>query len=182
MEKADRYPVTSETASPKQPADVMTPRARLFGFISFVVLCLGAGGLGAIATTPEIAGWYRTLAKPSWNPPDYVFGPVWTTLYVSMAIAAWLVWKPAGFTAAATPLSLFALQLALNVAWSWVFFGMHQPGWAFFEVLVLWLAILATTVAFFRCSRIPGYMMLPYLAWVSFAAALNFCIWRINGA
>lgn len=154
--------------------------AELGGLTFFVLLCLGAGGLGAIATTPEIDDWYKTLAKPSWNPPDYVFGPVWTTLYVLMAIAAWLVWKPAGFTSAATPLTLFAVQLALNIAWSWIFFGIHQPGWAFLEVAILWLAIMATTVAFFRCSRIAGCMMLPYLIWVGFAAALNFTIWRMN--
>jgi tryptophan-rich sensory protein len=150
--------------------------------VIFVVVCLGAGGLGAIATTPEIEGWYKTLVKPSWNPPDYVFGPVWTTLYVLMAIAAWLVWRPAGFTAAAAPLTLFAAQLALNIAWSWIFFGMHQPGWGFLDVVVLWLAIMATTVAFSRRSKIAACLMTPYLAWVSFAAALNFAIWRMNGS
>jgi benzodiazapine receptor len=159
----------------------MTARTRFVGLMTFVLLCLGAGGLGAVATTPEIAGWYKTLAKPSWNPPDYVFGPVWTTLYILMAIAAWLVWKPAGFTAAAAPMTLFAVQLTLNIAWSWIFFGMHQPRWAFLEVVILWLAIVATTVAFFRCSTIAECMMLPYLTWVSFAAALNFTIWRMNG-
>ncbi len=160
----------------------MTDRSRWAGLVIFVVVCLGAGGLGAIATTPEIEGWYKTLVKPSWNPPDYVFGPVWTTLYVLMAIAAWLVWRPAGFTAAAAPLTLFAAQLALNIAWSWIFFGMHQPGWGFLEVVVLWLAIVATTVAFFRHSKIAAWLMTPYLAWVSFAAALNFAIWRMNGS
>lgn len=160
----------------------MSARAQSVGLITFVLLCLGAGGLGAVATTPEIAGWYKALSKPWWNPPDYIFGPVWTTLYLVMAIAAWLVWRPAGFAAAATPLTLFAVQLGLNLAWSWIFFGMHQPGWAFLEVIVLWLAIMATTVAFFRCSRIAAYLMLPYLAWVSFAAMLNFTIWQINGS
>ncbi|HWB13001.1 MAG TPA: TspO/MBR family protein [Pirellulales bacterium] len=159
----------------------MRKHARWVGLVVFVVACLGAGGLGAVATTPEIEGWYKTLSKPSWNPPDYVFGPVWTTLYVLMAIAAWLVWRPGGFMAAAAPLTLFAVQLALNVAWSWIFFGMHQPGWAFLEVLILWLAIVTTTVAFFRRSKAAGCLMMPYLAWVSFASVLNFSIWRING-
>ena len=158
----------------------MTERTRWIGLVIFIVVCLGAGGLGAIATTPEIEGWYKTIEKPSWNPPDYVFGPVWTTLFVMMAIAAWLVWKPEGFKAAALPLTLFGVQLALNVAWSWIFFGMHQPGWAFAEIMVLWLAIVATTVAFFRCSKIAGWLMVPYLAWVSFASVLNFTIWRLN--
>jgi tryptophan-rich sensory protein len=158
----------------------VTERTRWIGLAVFIVVCLGAGGLGAIATTPEIEGWYRTIEKPSWNPPDWIFGPVWTTLFVLMAIAAWLVWKPAGFKAPAAPLSLFAVQLVLNVAWSWIFFGLHQPGWAFIEIAVLWLTILATTVAFFRCSQVAGWLLVPYLAWVSFAAVLNFTIWRLN--
>ena len=151
-----------------------------FGLLFFIFVCLGAGGLGAVVTTPEIDGWYKTLEKPLWNPPDYVFGPVWTTLYAMMAIAAWMVWKPAGFKAAAMPLTLFGMQLALNVVWSWVFFGIHRPGWAFAEILILWLAIVVTSVSFFRYSKIAGWLMAPYLAWVSFASVLNFTIWRLN--
>lgn len=158
----------------------MTERKRWIGLVVFIVVCLGAGGLGAIATTPEIEGWYATLDKPRWNPPDFVFGPVWTTLYVMMAFAAWTVWKPEGFKAATVPLTLFAVQLALNIAWSWIFFGMHQPGWAFAEIVILWLAILATAMAFSRTSKIACWLMLPYLAWVSFASVLNFTIWRLN--
>jgi benzodiazapine receptor len=158
----------------------MKESARWVGLAIFLVVCLGAGGLGAVATTPEIEGWYKTIEKPSWNPPDYVFGPVWTTLFVMMAIAAWLVWKPEGFKAAATPLTLFGGQLVLNVAWSWIFFGMHQPGWAFAEIVGLWLVIVATTAAFFRRSTLAGCLMVPYLAWVSFASVLNFTIWRMN--
>jgi benzodiazapine receptor len=159
----------------------MREGTRWIGLLVFIVVCLGAGGLGAIATTPEIEGWYRTIEKPSWNPPDYLFGPVWTTLFVMMAIAAWMVWKPEGFKTATTPLTLFTVQLVLNVTWSWIFFGMHQPGWAFVEIAMLWLAIVATTVAFFRRSKIAGWLMVPYLAWVSFAAVLNVAIWRMNG-
>jgi tryptophan-rich sensory protein len=158
----------------------ISPAIRWIGLVVFVVVCLGAGGLGAIATTPEIEGWYKTVAKPSWNPPDSVFGPVLTTLFVLMRVAAWLVWQQGGFQAAAKPLSLFAAQMALNVAWSWIFFGLHQPGWAFVEIVVLWLAILVTTVAFFRYSKIAGWLLVPYLAWVSFASLLNFTIWRMN--
>lgn len=158
----------------------MSEPTRWIGLVVFIVVCIGAGALGAIATTPEIEGWYRTIEKPSWNPPDWIFGPVWTTLYVLMAIAAWLVWRPAGFRPAATPLTLFAVQLALNTAWSLIFFGLHQPGWAFAEIVVLWLAIAATTATFFRSSLIAALLMLPYLAWVSFATVLNFTIWRLN--
>ena len=160
----------------------MSQSTRWIGLAFFLVLCLGAGGLGAAATTPEIEGWYRTLSKPTWNPPNKVFGPVWTTLFILMAIAAWLVWKSAGFKAAAIPLTLFAVQLLLNVTWSWIFFGMHQPGWAFVEIVILWLAIVTTTVAFFRCSKIAGWLLVPYLVWVTFAAVLNFAIWRLNVA
>jgi len=160
--------------------DEMSGMARWAGLVTFIVLCLGAGGLGAIATTPEIPTWYQDLVKPSWNPPAYLFGPVWTALFVMMAIAGWLVWKPRGFTQAAVPLTLFGSQLVLNVAWSWIFFGAHQPGWAFLEIIVLWLAILATTAAFFRSDKTAGWLMIPYLAWVSFASVLNFTIWRLN--
>ena len=159
----------------------MTATGRWIGLLGFLFVCLGAGGLGATVTTPEIDGWYATLQKPSWNPPDSVFGPVWTALYVMMAIAAWQVWKPEGFRAAAMPLALFALHLVLNVAWSWIFFGMHRPGWAFAEIVILWAVILATTVTFFRASTSAGWLMVPYLAWVSFAAVLNFTIWWLNG-
>lgn len=158
----------------------MIDRTQWFALVVFIALCLGAGGLGAIATTPEIDGWYKTIVKPSWNPPGYVFGPVWTTLYVMMGVAAWLVWKPAGFKGAMLPLILFGVQLVLNVGWSWVFFHFHQPGWAFAEILVLWLAIAATTLVFFKNSKIAGWLMIPYLAWVSFASVLNFAIWQLN--
>lgn len=158
----------------------MTGRKQWIGLIIFIAICLGAGGLGAIATTPEIDGWYKTIEKPTWNPPAYVFGPVWTTLFVMMAVAGWRVWKPAGFKAARMPLTLFAVQLVLNVAWSWVFFHFHQPGWAFAEIVVLWLAIVATTIAFFKTSKTAGWLMVPYLMWVSFASVLNFAIWRLN--
>lgn len=150
------------------------------GLVVFIAVCLAAGGLGAIATTPEIDGWYRTIEKPTWTPPGYLFGPVWTTLYIMMAIAAWLIWRKAGTKAAAIPLTLFGVQLMLNVAWSWIFFGLHQPGWAFAEIILLWFAITATTVVFFRKQKVAGLLMIPYLAWVSFAGVLNFAIWQLN--
>jgi benzodiazapine receptor len=159
----------------------MTRRTQWIGLIISIGVCLGAAGLGAALTVPEINGWYRTIVKPAWNPPDQIFGPVWTTLYIMMAIAAWLVWKPAGLRAAAGPLMLFAVQLVLNIAWSWIFFGLHRPGWAFVEVLILWVAIAATMLAFFQRSRAAGWLLVPYLAWVSFASFLNFTIWRLNG-
>lgn len=148
--------------------------------LAFLIVCLGAGGLGAFATTPEIDGWYRTVVKPTWNPPNWVFGPVWTSLYVIMAVAAWLVWTSGDLKKTRVPLSLFGLQLILNLAWSWIFFNAHQIGWALFEILILWGFIAATTWSFFPRSKLAGCLMLPYLAWVTFASVLNFALWKLN--
>lgn len=158
----------------------MTRWKQGIALVFFMAVCLGAGALGAAVTTPEINGWYRTIVKPAWNPPDSLFGPVWTALYLMMATAAWLIWRPSGLRAAAGPLGLFGAQLLLNSAWSWIFFGLHQPGWAVVEIVALWLAVAATTAIFFRTSRIAGWLLVPYLAWVSFACVLNFTIWRLN--
>jgi benzodiazapine receptor len=124
--------------------------------------------------------WYDSLAKPSWTPPNGVFGPVWTLIYVLMAIAAWLVWRKAGFAGAGGALSLFFLQLALNALWSYLFFGRQQPGVAFVEIVVLWLVIFATTVGFWKVRPLAGILLIPYLCWVAFASILNYQIWRLN--
>lgn len=158
----------------------MKPAAKWFGLLVFVAVCLAAAGLGAVVTTPEIEGWYRAIDKPSWNPASYVFGPVWTTLYVMMAVAAWLVWKRDGWKPAQGPLWLFVGQLVVNVSWSWVFFRYHQIGLALADLVVLWVLIAATMIGFFRRSRAAGWLLMPYLAWVTFAGALNFAIWRLN--
>jgi benzodiazapine receptor len=158
----------------------MSTAARWIGLVVFIGICFGVGVLGSLATRPEVDTWYRSLNKPVWNPPGSIFGPVWTTLYVLMGIAAWLVWKREGFWPAKTALILFAIQLVLNGAWSWIFFRMHRPDLAFLEILFLWIAIAATTLAFFRHSQLAGWLLTPYLAWVSFAAVLNFTIWRMN--
>lgn len=150
----------------------------VFALIASLAICFSAAALGSLATTTNIVNWYAGLAKPSWNPPNWIFGPVWTFLYLSMAVAAWLVWRKDGLWQ--WPLALFAIQLALNAAWSWLFFGFHMPGAAIFEVVVLWLAILATTIAFWPKSLAAGILMLPYLGWVGFASVLNFTIWRLN--
>ena len=150
------------------------------GLAVSMLICFGAAGLGSLLTTPSIGGWYTALLKPSWTPPNWVFGPVWTALYLAMAIAAWLVWRRAGFAGAKLALALFAAQLILNVCWSAIFFSAHLPGLAFAELVVLWLLILATLVAFWPLSRTAGWLMLPYLLWVAFAGALNYAIWRLN--
>ncbi len=148
------------------------------GLVVFLAICLAAAGIGGLVTTPNIAVWYAGLVKPSWTPPNWVFGPVWSVLYLCMAVAAWLVWRKGN---ALVPLTFFAVQLAFNAAWSWIFFGLHSPAAASIDIVLLWVAIAATTIAFCRRSLVAGVLLLPYLAWVSFAAVLNFAIWRFNG-
>ncbi|MHB9134537.1 MAG: TspO/MBR family protein [Armatimonadota bacterium] len=150
-----------------------------FALVVFIVVCLLAGAIGSLFTTPSIAsGWYASLPRPPWNPPSWLFGPVWTTLYILMGVSAWLVWRKAGFRGAALPMTFFAIQLLLNIAWSVIFFGLHQVGLAFAEILLLWLAILATLITFWKRTPVAGVLLLPYLLWVSFAATLNYAIWR----
>jgi len=143
-----------------------------------IAVCLGAAGLGSLLTTPALRQWYAGLSKPRWTPPNWVFGPVWPILFIAMAIAAWLVWRKVGLTAA--PMQLFLLQLLLNVAWSALFFRLRSPGLAFAEIVILWFAILATSIEFWKAVPAAGWLLLPCLAWVSYAAALNFSIWRWN--
>ena len=146
----------------------------------FIAICFLAAGAGAIIVSTSVNSWYPTLHKPSWNPPAWVFGPVWTFLYLMMAVAAWLIWRLRGFANGAGALKLFALQLALNAAWSPLFFGLRNPLAAFLDIVPLWAAILATLISFWRISPVAGALLVPYWLWVSFATALNFTIWRIN--
>jgi tryptophan-rich sensory protein len=144
-----------------------------------LLLCLAAGAVGAIASV-NAKQFYALLTQPAWAPPASVFGPVWTTLYCLMGIAAWLVWRKRGFAAARVALTLFIIQLAVNGLWSWLFFAWHLGAVSFAEVLLLWMLIAATLVQFWRTSHVAGLLLAPYLAWVSFAAALNFSTWRLN--
>jgi translocator protein len=166
----------SSTAQRSNPVPPSRLRAVL-ALGGWLVASFSAATLGAFFSPGE---WYAALAKPSWNPPAWLFGPVWSALYTMMAVAAWLVWKRGGFAAQRTPLALFLVQLALNAAWSPLFFGLQWPGVAFAEILLLWLAILATLVTFLRVNQVAGWLLAPYLAWVSFAAVLNFTLWRMN--
>ena len=150
------------------------------GLVGWIVLCFVAAVVGNLGTSRGVVDWYPTLMKPSWNPPSWVFGPVWTTLYVMMGIAAWLVWKDRGWSGARLALTLFVAQLALNAAWSVLFFGMRRPGWAFAEILVLLAAILVTLGLFWGIRRAAGLLLVPYAAWVAFASILNGAIWRLN--
>jgi translocator protein len=142
-----------------------------------VALCLAVGALGGWITAPAVAEWYPTLNKPSWQPPNWLFGPVWTTLYVLMAISAWLVWKRGNSGPA---MILFFAQLALNCAWSFLFFGARSPWLGLVGIGMLLVALIATVIVFFKRDKLAGTLMLPYLAWVSFASFLNFTIWRLN--
>lgn len=146
-------------------------------FIIFVCLCVAV--IGAALTATSVTSWYTHINKPSWTPPNWLFGPVWTTLYLMMAIAAWLVWQQ-NKASREIALKLFGIQLFLNLIWSGLFFTLQNPEIAFFEITVLWLAILATLVAFLRIKLVAGLLLVPYLLWVSYATALNFAIWRLN--
>ena len=159
------------------------PRNRLVDLIVlafFVALCLVIGALGAAVVATSVDTWYADLAKPSFTPPDRLFGPVWTVLYVLMAIAAWRVWRAADRDTRRGPLTLFALQLALTLGWTVVFFGLQKIGAALATIVVLDVGVVVTTLAFRSIDRWAGLLMVPYLAWVVFATVLNIAIWRLN--
>jgi benzodiazapine receptor len=161
----------------------MPPRSRLIELIAlalFVALCLGIGALGASVVQTSVDTWYAELIKPDFTPPDWVFGPVWTLLYVLMAVAAWRVWRAADSDTARGPLTLFALQLALTLAWTVVFFGLLKIGAAVATIIVLDVGVIVTVLAFRTVDRIAALLMVPYLAWVAFATVLSIAIWRLN--
>lgn len=136
-----------------------------------------AAGVGARFLPGE---WYAALAKPAWTPPNWVFGPVWSVLYVAMAVAAWRVWRSGAREGARGALAVYIVQLVLNALWSYLFFGLHRPALAFADVVALWLAIAATLALFLRIDRLAGALLVPYLAWVTLAASLNLALWRMN--
>ena len=166
-------PGTANLRATNRPS---TPRA-LLALAGWLVLTFCAPALGVFGMPGE---WYAALHKPPWNPPGWIFGPVWTVLYTLMAVAAWLVWRRGGWRTQRGPLGLYLVQLGLNAAWSPLFFGLQQPGWALLDILLLLAAIIATMVAFARVQRLPGWLLVPYLLWVAFATALNFTLWRMN--
>jgi tryptophan-rich sensory protein len=145
----------------------------------WLALVATAAAIGAIASA-QAPEFYASLDKPGWAPPASVFGPVWTLLYASMGIAAWLVWRERGWARARGALGLFVLQLALNAIWSWLFFRWHLGGLAFADILALLGLIVATLASFARIRRLAGWLLVPYLAWVCFATALNYSVWQRN--
>ena len=161
------------TADPSPPS----ARRQVLVLTGWLAVCFAASATAAFVST---GGWYAQLVKPAWNPPAWVFGPVWTLLYAMMAVAAWLVWRHGGWKANGRALGLFLLQWLLNALWTPLFFGLHRPGLAFADIAALWVTLTVTVVCFWRVRRVAGVLLLPYLAWATFAAALNFAVWQLN--
>ncbi len=151
--------------------------ASIIGLACFIAACCLAALPGAWFRPGE---WYERLRKPSWNPPNRLFGPVWTILYLMIAVAGWLIWRQAGFAGAGLPMAAYASQLILNAAWTPLFFGLHRPGLGFADIALVWVSIIATIVLFYPIHAAAALLLVPYLTWVTFAAALNFSIWRQN--
>lgn len=155
----------------------MSMQKSVLGAFSALVLTFGAAYIGSRFPVDD---WYTGLVKPPWNPPNWLFGPVWSVLYLLMAISVWLVWLKEGLADAFIPLGIFLLQLVLNAAWSWLFFGKHEMGIAFLEILLLWAAILACVILFWELNPVSGILLVPYILWVTFAAVLNYTLWQLN--
>ncbi len=146
-----------------------------------IAIPVATGSLSGFFTETGDSSWYQAIQKPSWNPPGWVFGPVWTVLYVMMGVSLYLVWKSnAAKGLKKMAIILFAIQLALNFSWSIIFFTLQSPGWALVEILVLWLIILLTIIAFARISKPAAWLLVPYISWVSFASILTYTIWQLN--
>ncbi len=144
-----------------------------------IFICLLAGFIGSFFTSPAIPTWYATLQKPSFAPPNWVFFPVWTSLFIMMGISLFLIWKKED-KKVKTALYIFSAQLILNALWSVAFFGLRSPLTGLIDIIILWIAILATIISFMKISRTASYLLIPYILWVSFAAILNFSIWKLN--
>lgn len=145
-----------------------------------LIITVGLGSLGGIFTISEIPNWYAGLQKPSFNPPNWLFGPVWTLLYTLMGISVYLIWKQPVSTERNTGLILFVVQFVLNFCWSIIFFKQHQLGWALVEIMIMWVFILLTIIWFGKISSTASWLLVPYISWVSFAALLNAAIWKLN--
>ena len=152
---------------------------QILGFVAWLAVSFIAAAVGSAASI-QAGPFYAQLVRPEWAPPSDVFGPVWTILYALMGIAAWLVWRVGWFRAARTALTLFLVQLVVNALWSWLFFGWHLGGAAFADIVLLWVLIIATLVAFWRVRPLAGVLLIPYLLWVSFASTLNYSVWQLN--
>ncbi len=153
---------------------------KLMSLLTFFFICLGSAGLGGFLTSFSVKTWYKTIKKPSWNPPDKIFAPVWTTLFLMMAVAGWMVWERLPKSGDYGPIILFGIQLVLNIGWSALFFTLRRPDLALLEIIFLWIFIMLTAISFWSVYWIAGALFVPYLLWVSFAIILNFTIWQLN--
>ncbi len=165
---------------PEPARNPLKSRRDVLGLLAFVILCLAVSGIGGAITATSVGTWYQGLQKPPFNPPDWVFAPVWTTLYILMGIAAWRTWRLARSVARRKALMVFALQLGLNLAWSFLFFGLQRIDLALVEIAILLLAIIANTMMFWRIDRLAGVLFVPYIAWVAYATILNASLWLLN--
>jgi tryptophan-rich sensory protein len=152
---------------------------QVLGSFGWLSICFAAAALGAFASA-QAGAFYKSLVRPLWAPPGWLFGPVWTVLYILMAISAWLVWREFGIREAGPALPLFIFQLAVNVLWTWLFFVWHLGAMAFAEILFLWVLVTATVIMFWPRNRVAALLLIPYLAWVSFASVLTWAVWRSN--
>jgi tryptophan-rich sensory protein len=157
----------------------MTKSKQVIGLVGWLLATFIAAGIGSVASS-KAGTFYQQLIRPEWAPPAWIFAPVWTILYLFMGIAAWLVWRVQGFRAARIALSLYIIQLALNALWTWLFFVWRLGEIAFIEIIILWILILCTLIAFWRVRIINGVLLIPYEAWVSFASMLTYVIWKLN--
>ncbi len=174
-----KWGANNEYAFYKRRTGKLLPK-NSFALLASVIIAQAAGSIGAIFTVSSIGSWYSTLIKPEWNPPSWVFGPVWTTLYILMGIAAFIIWKKRELIGARKALRFYFAQLLLNTLWSILFFGAQNPGIAFAEIMVLFIAIVYTTYLFWKINRSAAILMIPYILWVGFASVLNFTIWQLN--
>lgn len=152
----------------------------VLGLVLFLLLCLAVSGIGGAITATSVDTWYQALEKPPFNPPDWVFAPVWTLIYLLMAVAGWRIWRTPASAARGNALLLFAVQLVLNLVWSLVFFGFQQIGMALVEIATLLAAILANSIVFWRIDRAAGVLFVPYVLWVAYATVLNLSLWVLN--
>jgi translocator protein len=153
---------------------------KIIPIIVSILIAQGVGVIGSVFTVSSVNIWFETLVKPLWNPPSWVFGPVWITLYTLMGISAYLVWKQKNIAGAKTALKVYGVHLLFNALWSILFFGLKNPGLAFAEIIILLILILITTILFWKINRWAGILMTPYIVWVLFATFLNYAIWTLN--
>lgn len=156
-------------------------RRQALGLLGWLAICFAAAAVGGYASA-DAGAFYGRLARPAWAPPGWIFAPVWTALYLLMGVSAWQVWRTRGFRAARSALLLFLAQLAVNALWTWLFFAWRMGAAAFGEILILWGLLFSTAIAFWRARPLAGALLLPYLAWVTFATALTYAVWQRNPA